>query len=146
MKKLYTIFFSVILLLGTSCNGSYHFSSTRAVSFTPDDVRLSLSMSDFELLGETEITTFSRVYLGFISNLDSINGVEYDRRTVHKVSLKGEKDIKLPPVMKKALYKVVDMYPDADYFMSVYVKSEQQKMFGGKYVSRKALIRAYKFR
>ena len=101
MKKLYTIFFSVILLLGTSCNGLYHFSS---------------------------------------------NGVEYDRRTVHKVSLKGEKDIKLPPVMKKALYKVVDMYPDADYFMPVYVKSEQQKMFGGKYVSRKALIRAYKFR
>ncbi|MCD8288166.1 MAG: hypothetical protein LUC18_04930, partial [Porphyromonadaceae bacterium] len=81
-----------------------------------------------------------------IFRLDALNGQEYDRRAVTKVHLRGEKDVNLPRVMKKALYKAMDDYPEADYYMPVYVKTERERMFLGRYVTRKALIRAYRIR
>ena len=55
-------------------------------------------------------------------------------------------NIKLNVNVKMALYKVVEEYPDADYYVPVIKKTEVERMFLGRYVKESVTIKAYKLK
>ena len=118
-------------------------SAVQSASFVPDYVRVDANINDYEQLGETTVTIESREYLGFISKIDRINGIDYNFRDVKIVELEGNTNIKLNGNIKKALYKVIDEYPNADYYVPVVKKTEVEKMFLGKYKKESVVIKAY---
>ena len=75
--------------------------------------------------------------------MDRINGIDYNFRDVKIVELEGNTNIKLNGNIKKALYKVIDEYPNADYYVPVVKKTEIEKMFLGKYKKESVVIKAY---
>ena len=118
-------------------------SGVQTTSFVPDYVRVEANINDYELLGETTITVESRQYLGFINKIDKINDEDYNFRDVKIVELEGKTNIRLTGDIKKALYKVVEEYPNADYYVPVMKKTEVDRMFLGKYVKKSVTIKAY---
>lgn len=137
-------FFMVVIL--SSCGVQYEATRVKSTSMTPDVVRLDLDLSNFELLGETEISVGYRTYLGFISSLDSVNHQAYNRRMVQKVTLKGHKDFCLPRYLDRAAYKVIEEYPGADYYVPMYTHKNILRMFLGRQTERAMVIKAYKFK
>lgn len=118
-------------------------SGVQTTSFVPDYVRVEANINDYEQLGETTITVESRQYLGFINKIDKINDEDYNFRDVKIVELEGKTNIRLTGDIKKALYKVVEEYPNADYYVPVMKKTEVDRMFLGKYVKKSVTIKAY---
>lgn len=140
------LFFGLIGLLLTACGTKQNLMKVNTASLMPQVVRLELNMSDYEVLGETPVSVEYRRYFGFITALDSVNHQEYDRRNVNIVRLRGHKDFILGRFLNKATYKVVEAYPQADFFVPVYTSEKVQKMFMGRQVTRKAVLRAYKMK
>lgn len=136
----------ILLVLLASCGVQYDYTRVKSTSLTPDVVRLNMNLSDFEVLGETEISVDYRTYLGFIRANDSINHKAYDRRVVNKVSFAGNKDFCLPSYLKKAAYKVTETFPNADYYAPVYVNKKVLRMFLGRRTERTMVIKAYKLK
>lgn len=132
-----------VVLSFSSCSGLNQMSAVQSASFVPDYVRVDANINDYEQLGETTVTVESREYLGFISKIDRINGIDYNFRDVKIVELEGNTNIKLNGNIKKALYKVIDEYPNADYYVPVVKKTEIEKMFLGKYKKESVVIKAY---
>ena len=146
MKKiLYILFAMCIVGCFTSCNTMRTYNEMRTTSFTPDLVRMNVDLSDVQLLGQTTLTVQTRTYLGFIKHTDYVNGIRYDYRKVTKVSLHGTSDINLPSEMQKAAYKVLEEFPEADYFVPVSSKKEVERMFLGHRTTRTVVIKAYKY-
>lgn len=113
-------------------------TSTVAKSYRPNDTQLQLRMSDLAFVGETEVEVSYRVYLGCITAVDKVNGVDYDstQKTVADIGgVRGN--------LEKACYKVVEQFPDARYYQVVRKTKTTDKLFLGKHVTEKALIRAY---
>ncbi|WP_258103423.1 hypothetical protein [Marinoscillum sp. MHG1-6] len=144
MRNLFIAIFAILAL--SSCSNYLTLSEKRTMSLTPDFVRLDVRLDDFEYLGTTEISVQSREYFGFIQKIDSINNRAYNYRDVRIVDLMGKQDIRLKGEMKKALYKVVDEYPEATYYM---VESDYQQIsrsFMGRQTVRKMQIQAFKYK
>ncbi len=147
MKKTLTIIIAAALvMLMASCNLTRQYSSMRTTSLTPDYVKLNMDLSDMQYLGQSTLTVETRTYLGFIKRIDYVNGEKYDYRQVSLMSLAGKSDIKLSADMKKAAYKVVADYPDADYYVPVYEKQDVDRMFLGNHKVKTMVIRAYKLK
>jgi len=147
MMKLKKLFLSLfVVLLFASCGVQYESTRVKSTSLTPDVVRLDLDLSDFELLGETEVSVNYRTYLGYIRCLDSVNHEAYNRRVVNKVTLKGHKDFSLPRYLDLAAYKVVEAYPTADYYVPAYTHQKIWKMFLGRQIQQSVVIKAYKLK
>ena len=84
--------------------------------------------------------------LGFITVLDKVNGVEYDRRNQRTAMLKGDGlNIRLAGNLSKALVKVLDEYPGADYYVVTSAKVETNQMFLGKEQTKSMTIKAYRY-
>ncbi len=147
MMKNYNLFlpFFMVAVL-SSCGVQYESARVKSTSMTPDEVRLELDMSNFELLGETEVSVGYRTYLGFISCLDSVNHQAYNRRQVQKVALKGHKDFCLPRYLNRAAYKVIDAFPTADYYVPMYTRKNLLRMFLGRQTEQSIVIKAYKLK
>lgn len=144
MKKIQKILYIIVLAcIMSSCTGLYQSTRVPATSFSPDFVRLDIKLNDFELLGETEISYASRHYLGIINILDVVNDSIVNIRDIESVNFVGEKDMAISPYMRRAAVKVVEEYPAADYYMPVYSKRRVEKMFLGRKVSEKMIIKVY---
>lgn len=147
MIKYRNLFLSLcVMLLLASCGVQYNYNRVKSTSLTPDVVRLNLDLENFELLGETKISVNYRTYLGFITSLDSINDRAYNRRAIDKVAFKGFKDFRIPRYLKKAAYKVIEAYPDADYYVPAYTHTSILKLFLGRSTEREMVIKAYKLK
>lgn len=133
-----------IALSFSSCSGLRQVSGVQSTSFAPDCVRVEANIGDYVQLGETVVTVESRKYLGCINKIDKINDVDYNFRNVKIIELEGRTNIKLNGNVKMALYKVVEEYPDADYYVPVIKKTEVERMFLGRYVKESVTIKAYK--
>lgn len=145
--KLNKLFLSLFVILWfASCGVQYESTRVKSVSMTPDVVRLDLDLSNFELLGETEVSVDYRTYLGFIRCLDSVNHEAYNRRIVNKVRLKGHKDFSLPRSLNRAVYKVVEAYPAADYYVPMFTQKKIMKMFLGRQTEQTVVIKAYQLK
>ena len=132
-----------IVLSFSSCSGLRQVSGVQSTSFVPDYVRVDANINDYEQLGETTVTIESRKYLGFINKLDRVNDVDYNFRDVKIVEFEGKTNINLCGDIKKALYKVTEEYPNADYYVPVMKKTEIEKMFLGKYIKESVVIKVY---
>ena len=128
----------------SSCIGTYNTKSSRTASFYPNLVWYELTSDDMELLGEMEISISYRRYLGIFRVFDKINGEDVNRRVINTVSLYGDKNVPLSPILKRALYEVHIQYPDADFLIPVFETEQKETMFLGRRVEKRAKIRAYK--
>jgi hypothetical protein len=143
-KSLLTLTMTALMMLAfSSCSGLRQVSDVQSTSFAPTCVRVEANINDYTQLGETVVTVESRVYLGFINKIDKVNGEDYNFRDVKVVELEGKNNIKLNGDIKKAVYKVVEEYPGADYYVPVMKTTEVERMFLGKYVKKSVTVKAY---
>jgi hypothetical protein len=117
--------------------------TSKRTTFTPDKVELRINISDLKFLGESEITTSYHTYLGFISVIDSINGQPYDPTIKRNTKIEG---LRASGKINKALYKVVEDFPDATYYKIVYDRKVVDKLFLGRDVKQTVRIHAYSFK
>lgn len=134
------------VLLFSSCSGLRQVSGVQSTSFVPDYVRIEANINDYAQLGESTVTLEYRKYLGFINKIDKVNGEDYNFRDVKIIELEGKTNIKLNGDIKKALYKVVEEYPNADYYVPVMKQTEVERMFLGKYIKESVILKAYKLK
>lgn len=145
--KIIYVVLALVLLLSSCSIGRFTHQNSKATSFAPDEVRLELTMDDFDYLGDVQISISQKTYFGIFSKLDTINGVFNDNRHYKKfVKLKGTQDFPIKGRLKRAAYKVVEQYPDADYFVPVSSYKEVQRMFLGSRKTKTMTIRAYKLK
>jgi len=138
---LLTISFSVLF---TSCMGTNTIKSSRTASFYPDIVRYDLTSADIEYLGEMDISVAYRRYLGVFRVFEQINDEEVSNRTRNSISLYGDKNLPVGPLLRRAMYDVHARYPEADFLIPVYVIDEVETLFLGRKVRKSAKIKAYK--
>ncbi len=137
---------AVITLLLSSCS-VYTGRNLKTGTTMPNDVRLNLTLDDYELLGETDIEVEYHQYLGFIQYTNTINGQPVTRNHNY-VYLKGKKHIPVAGSkhLTKALFKAYKAYPNADFLMPAMTELETQQLFLGRKMKAKAKIKAYKIR
>lgn len=141
IKKLtLSLLFACVLC---SCGTVTHIN--KKTTFAPDRVELRINVSDLQYLGESEITLSYYKYLGCIVVIDSINGEAYDPNNVKYTSIQGvNSTLHFDKRVSKALYKVVEEYPNATYYQVVYNKKVIDRQFlGGAEVKQTILIKAY---
>ncbi|MBO7624566.1 MAG: hypothetical protein J6S82_04575 [Bacteroidales bacterium] len=146
MKKLFIALSAVVLVCATSCSGLRTFQKVQGVRTTPDIVRLEMNFDNMAPLGETTISIETRTYLAIFTVLDKVNGVEYDRRNQRTARVNGDGlNLRLAGNLRKALVKVVDEYPNADYYVVTSTKVETHQMFLGKAQTKTMVVKAYKY-
>lgn len=144
MKSIRKIIYVIILTcILSSCAGLYQSTRIGTTSLSPDFVRLDLNMDNIELLGEAEISYSSRHYLGIINILDVVNDSIAKVRNIESVDFVGKKDMYVNPYMKRAAVKVVEEYPDGDYYIPIYSRRTVDRMFMGRKVSETMIIKVY---
>lgn len=132
-----------VVLFGTSC------SVTRHATYAPSSVRLDLQMSDFEYLGDAEISIDYRTYIGgAIRVIDDINGQPYDGKEIRRTNLSGKSapSQRLKGLLRRASFKVLEDYPQADYCMVVNQEKRTERLFLGNEIHCRAVIKVYKLK
>lgn len=142
MKRL-PLFLIVLTLCLTSCISEHRINRTY---FRPDDVRLEMSMSDFEYLGKTTIDVEYKTYFGIFRKILSINGIPYNHRYHSETRVKTDPKIRVGSVMRRGMYKVIEDYPDADYVIPTQQQQNYEHMFMGRVVHKKLTVKVYKLR
>jgi len=147
MKKYIILFIIGFALLGTSCTlGRLTHKTVPATSFTPNIVKLDLTMEQFEYLGETEISVTLKTYFGMFKRIETINGLPKDIRNIKLTTFYGNKDIPVEGILKRAAYKVIEDFPDADYYVPVNYQENIHRMFLGNTKTITMKVKAYKFK
>lgn len=152
-KKYFIIPAVLLSLIFSSCGsvmlsgiGSQTSHSTRAGSFMPNDVRLNLTMDDFQFLGTQEVSASYKKYFGLFTIFNSINNQEVAKRNINIVNLFGTSNlpVKLDGTMMRALHIALVNVPDADFVVPVSIITEKQQMFLGSVVTKKLKVKMYK--
>lgn len=148
MKKIELIILAFVFAIGmSSCAGTYNYSKAKSVSFSPDRVELKLTMNDYQYLGEVEISVDYKTYLGFITYTEKVNNEPYRRYHQEKyVTLKGDKDFCVMGKIKKAMYKVLETYPNADYYIPVSSVKKMDWMILGSKTNYVLTVKCYKLK
>ncbi|MEQ8624037.1 MAG: hypothetical protein RJQ00_04255 [Vicingaceae bacterium] len=145
-KKInYILSLATIAILLASCNVT-NVTKLRSGTTMPDDVRLLMTLEDYEFLGETEIEVEYHRYFGLFTYINTINGeaVSNNRNFVY---LSGRSPLRLyPRQLNRALYKAYAAYPDADFLMPAMTTKETEQLFLGRKVTAKAKIKSYKIK
>lgn len=131
------------LLLMSSCVSQQKFSST---FFKPDRIRLELSMQDMTYLGDVTVSVTYKRYFGIFVKTLQINGDNYNPRYQQKARFALNANIGCDPRLKKALYKVQEVYPDADYIIPASFNETVDKMIGGRIVTEQMRVKVYKLK
>ena len=145
LHKLLIMCFCVVLGL-SSCNIVKHNVHKPVRGY------LKLNMDNFEHLGDTEISVKYNQYIGFIRVIETINNKPYDKQVIHRTNYVGGTGISNASsgcsnaVLSRALYKVFDEYPDADYIFISNEKSQITRLFLGSEVAVSAKVKAYKLK
>jgi len=145
MKKVTLFLLPMFLIAFASCGSLHTIEKAPAASMTPE-VRLNIGINDIEYLGETTISVSTRTYFGTIKHIDKVNGKTFDPRNTTSVSMIGNLDIKLKDDLKLAAGKVVNEFPEADYFVPAFYKDEVVKLFMGRLSTQTMVIKAYKYK
>lgn len=138
--RILSVFLLVIMLAGCG-------TLTKSSSNAPGVLQLNISMDDLEYLGESEIEVSYRCYLGFIRIVDQVNGVDYDRTNIKITFLNSQYNSGfLKGVISKAAYKILEDYPEAEYFQPVIKTKVKDRLFLGTNSKIKAVVKAYKYK
>jgi hypothetical protein len=132
-----------VAVLGTSCV-SQHNVERNYSEFKPDQVRLYMTMADYQYLGDVTVDVEYTTYLGIFRKIKTVNGEPYDPRFYHvtNIGFRGNINRKLG-ALKKALYKVTETYPNADYIMPASYNDVVEHMFGGRTHKRSMVVKVY---
>ncbi|MGN1239799.1 MAG: hypothetical protein ACI4TV_02870 [Paludibacteraceae bacterium] len=143
MKKcLYITLLALLTIGATSCVSQKNQSN---YIIKPDQIRLEVNMSDLQLLGTTTVEMEYKQY-GIITKIYTINGQPYNPRNYSTTSLSAKHGSYVGK-MEKALYKVHDEFPGADYVMPTFHTKEVQYMQGGgKIIKETIVVKAYKIK
>lgn len=140
MKKFIKYSFAIVAsLFMASC-----VTTKTTQQFPPFDptLQINVGLNDMEYLGETEISVEQYVYLGFIRQTLAVNGEAFNNWKTNTTTLNGLKDINL----RKATSKVLEAYPDADFYRVVNKTTETNPMFLSKHVMYKGVVKAYRLK
>ena len=132
-----------VALSFSSCSGLQQVSDVQTASFTPTFVRVDSNINDYVQLGETTVSIETKKYLGFINSIYKVNDEYYNSRDIKIVELEGRNNIKLKGDINKALYKAIEEYPNADYYVPVMKTTDVERMFLGKFTKESVRIKAY---
>ena len=132
------------ILFMSSCIGTYSSKVSRTTSFYPNFIFYELDSEEIQLLGEMEISITYRRYFGIFRVYEKINGEDVNRRVINTITLYGDKNIPISPILQRALYGAHVQYPEADFLIPSYEIEELQTMFLGRRVEKRAKIKAYK--
>jgi hypothetical protein len=150
MKVLNKIFIPLIMLtLFASCSVKTN-KLMRTGTFMPNDIRLNQTMSDFELLGEGEVSVEYGRYFYFFTHLNLINGKEVARRNQTIINFTGNGNFNFTLLentkLRRAVYDMHIKYPTADFLVPVNIITETQGMFLGSKVKQTMKVKAYKIK
>ena len=152
MQNIKTLITSALLcsLLFTSCGiGLRTTRSARSASFMPNDVRLNVTMDDYQYLGTEEVSVSYKRYFGFFTFYNEINGQETTLRNINIVNLYGGSAIgftKWDFTLLRALYSAMVKHQDADFVVPVSLVTEQEQMFLGKNAKKTLKVKVYKIK
>ena len=152
MQNIKSLTASVILcsILLTSCGIGLRTSrSARSASFMPNDVRLNVTMDDYQYLGTQEVSVTYKTYFGFLKFYNEINGQETTLRNINIVDLYGRSSIgfgKYDFTLLRSLYAVMVSHPDADFVVPVSVITEKEQMFLGSNIKKTLKVKIYKIK
>lgn len=119
-------------------------SVTRQASFAPTLTTMELTMDDLNYLGDVEISVDYSKYLGVITKVHSINGVPYDGKVMESAYAKSYiAGTVLNPVLYRALPKVYQTYPDAEYLIVTGQQESAKILFLGSERVVTAKVKAY---
>lgn len=140
MKK-HILYLVGILFLATSCvsqrdKGSY---------LTNPDLRLEIGMQNLDYLGSVTVDVKYRSVLGSTKILQT-NGESYNPRFVKETSIASLGSVGLSGQISKALYKIQDTYPQAEYILPIIYNKEVKYMLGGRYVYETMTLKVYKLK
>ena len=145
MKKSFLIVMAAAaLLVCTSCNGLRTVQKAKSFSMTPDFVKMDMNFDNMQLLGTTTISIETRTYLGIFTAVDKVNGETFIRRNQPSATLAGD-GLQVCGNMHYALVKVLDEYPNADYYVPVSTTTTTNKLFLGKAQTKTMVVKAYKY-
>jgi hypothetical protein len=132
-----------VAVIGTSCV-SQHNVERNYSEFKPDQVRLYMTMDDYQYLGDVIVDVEYTTYLGIFRKIKTVNGEPYDPRFYHvtNIGFRGNINRKLG-ALKKALYKVTETYPNADYIMPASYNDVVEHMFAGRTHKRSMVVKVY---
>lgn len=137
MNKIKSIMIIVLFaLVATGCG-----TTTRMKTVTAP-ASLQISLDDLNYLGETEISVHYSTYFYILSSVHEVNGEVYSRGNERIVSVNGMND----HFLNKAGYKLLEEFPQADYFQVVYKEDFKNKLFLGNEIVSKARVRAYSYK
>jgi len=138
------IFIPVILLfmavIGTSCV-SQKKVDTNYSDFRPRVTRLELTMDDYQYLGDVTVEVEYKTYFG-IPKIYTVNGEKYDPRFRRQTNIAFGRPVKLGP-LSKALYKITDTYPDADYILPCSYADNIEYMNAGRIHHRSLKVKVF---
>lgn len=133
-----------LAIVGLSSCVSHH--AVNKTYFRPDEVRLELNMQDMEYVGQVTVETEYKRYLGLLIKMLTINGEPYNSRQYTISDLALNPYVHCSKYIQKALYKVTDTYPEADYAIPTFYKKEVEHMFGGKIIKESMIIKVYRLK
>ena len=100
-----------------------------------------------EYLGDIVVSIDYDRYLGIFHKIHKINDVAYDGKKVDRVKTNVfQGGINVNPMIVRALPKVYETYPDADYVVCVGESTHTEVLFLGSEVSVSARMKVYKFK
>ncbi len=134
------------MLLCGSCASTWQSTAgTKLPINSPDKLEYNLNLRNQTLLGEVEISVDYRTYFGFIYKIDKVNDQEVVRREHKRASFTVKNNGYFVGLAAKGRHKVLETFPDADYFIVSGSVKECETMFLGSYNRRTVTYKAYKF-
>jgi hypothetical protein len=145
MNKYRLSFVSLILILiFSSCATTDIERTTGTMNFIPDKVEMHVNLDDYEILGEMEVSIKYSRYFGLFKIIKTINEEPYNRRKKRTMEVYGLEGIKIRNDLERALFKVHEKYPSADFIVPVYSVEKKHKMFLGRRVKKILKVKIYK--
>ena len=134
----------IIMFIFSSCAITDTEKNSGSMNLMPDRVEMHVSLDDYEMLGEMEVSIKYSRYFGLIKIIQSINEEPYERRNKQTMEVYGLEGIKIRNDLERALYKVHEKYPSGDFIVPVYTIEEKEKMFLGRRVKKRLKVKIYK--
>lgn len=143
--KMLKVLSMVALVLGLASCGTTNKSAVYPAAKA--DLKLK-NMDKFELLGESEISCEYDTYLGFIRQLNTVNGKAYIPGS-DKVNVKipsNKPGLFRKKGMELAAAELLKTYPQARLFQVVSEEKNTDVMFLGSTTVHKAKVQIYKYK
>jgi len=145
-KRIIYLICLISIGLMSACTVGLHSFNTVGTSFDPNSMRIEVNMNNFDLLGEVEVSVIYRTYFGSIVVFDQINDEPFNKRLTRDVNFIGNREMNLSSSIKKATYKVLEKFPNADYYVPVFKEKKIDGMFLGSNIKEVVRFKVYKIK